>query len=57
MKLEIWEDGSLEIMHVYFISSYVENSDCYGNKYTENMANLTYKLDIMIIQKVMQIFL
>jgi hypothetical protein len=32
MKLEIWVDGSLEIMHVFFFSSYVENSGCYGNK-------------------------
>jgi hypothetical protein len=32
MKLEIWVDGSLEIMHIFFFSSYVENSGCYGNK-------------------------
>jgi hypothetical protein len=24
MKLEIWVDGSMEIMHVFFFSSYVE---------------------------------
>jgi hypothetical protein len=35
MKLEIWVDGSLEIMHIFFFSSYVENSGCYGNKYPE----------------------
>jgi hypothetical protein len=28
MKLEKWVDGSLEIMHVFFFSSYVENSGC-----------------------------
>jgi hypothetical protein len=32
MKLEIWVNGSLEIMHIFSISSYVENSGCYGNK-------------------------
>jgi hypothetical protein len=32
MKLDIWIDGSMEIMHVFFFSSYVENSGCYGNK-------------------------
>jgi hypothetical protein len=32
MKLEIWVDGSLEIMYILFFSSYVENSGCYGNK-------------------------
>jgi hypothetical protein len=26
MKLDIWIDGSMEIMHVFFFSSYVENS-------------------------------
>jgi hypothetical protein len=40
MKLKILVDGSLEIMHDFFFSSYVENSGCFGNKYTENMANL-----------------
>jgi hypothetical protein len=42
MKLDIWIDGSLEIMHVFFFSSCVENSGCNGNKQTENMANLTH---------------
>jgi hypothetical protein len=32
MKLGIWIDGSMEIMHVFFFTSYVENSGCYGNK-------------------------
>jgi hypothetical protein len=32
MKLDIWIDGSMEIMHVFFFSSYVENSGCYGIK-------------------------
>jgi hypothetical protein len=32
MKLDIWIDGSMEIMHVFFFSSYVENSGYYGNK-------------------------
>jgi hypothetical protein len=32
MKLDIWIDGSMEIMHIFFFSSYVENSGCYGNK-------------------------
>jgi hypothetical protein len=49
MKLEIWVVGSLEIMHVFFFCSYVENS--------ENMANLTHKLDPVITQKVLKIFL
>jgi hypothetical protein len=35
MKLEIWVDDSLEIMHIFFFSSYVENSSCYGNKLTD----------------------
>jgi hypothetical protein len=41
----------------FFFSSYVENSGCYGNKLTENMANLTNKLDPVIKQKVLKIFL
>jgi hypothetical protein len=53
MKLVIWLDGSLEIMHVFF----VENFDCYGNTQTENMANFTHKLNPVITQKVMEIFL
>jgi hypothetical protein len=57
MKLDIWIDGSMEIMHLFFFSSYVENSGCYGNKYTENMANFTHKLDPVITQKVIEIFL
>jgi hypothetical protein len=32
MKLEIWVDGSLEIMHIFFFSSYVGNPGCYSNK-------------------------
>jgi hypothetical protein len=32
MKLEIWVDGSLEIMNVFFFSSNVEKIGCYGNK-------------------------
>jgi hypothetical protein len=32
MKLGIWIDGSMEIMHVFFFFSYVENFGCYGNK-------------------------
>jgi hypothetical protein len=32
MKLDMWIDGSIEIMHVFFFSSHVENSCCYGNK-------------------------
>jgi hypothetical protein len=47
----------LEIMHVFFFSSNVESSDCYGNKWTENMANFTHKLDPVITQKVKEIFL
>jgi hypothetical protein len=43
MKLDILIDDSIEIMHVFSSSSYVENSGCYGNKYTENMANFTQK--------------
>jgi hypothetical protein len=49
MKLEIYVDGSLEIMHIFFCSSYVDNSGCYDNKYTANMANLTDKLDLVIM--------
>jgi hypothetical protein len=57
MKLDKWIDGSMEIMHVSFFSSYLENSGCYGNKYAENMANFTHKLDQVITQKVLEIFL
>jgi hypothetical protein len=57
MKLDIWIEGSMEIMHVFFFSSYVENSGCYGNKKAENMANFTHKLDPVITQKVLEIFL
>jgi hypothetical protein len=32
MKLDIWIDGSMEIMHIFFFSSYVENSGFCGNK-------------------------
>jgi hypothetical protein len=32
MKLDIWIDGSMEIMHIFIFSSYVENFGCYGNK-------------------------
>jgi hypothetical protein len=32
-------------------TSYVENFGCYGSKKTENMANLTHKLDPAITQK------
>jgi hypothetical protein len=35
MKLEIWVDGNLEIMHVFFFSADNKNSGFYGNKYTE----------------------
>jgi hypothetical protein len=35
MKLEILVDGSLKIMHIFFFTSYVENSGCYGNNKTE----------------------
>jgi hypothetical protein len=48
MKLDIWINGSMEIMYVFLFSSYVENSGCYVNTYTENMANLTHKLDPVI---------
>jgi hypothetical protein len=41
MKLYIWINDSMEIMHVFSFSSYFENSGCYGNKYAENMANFT----------------
>jgi hypothetical protein len=51
IKLDIWIDGSMEIVHVFFCSTYVENSGCYGNKYTEYMRNLTQKLDPVITQK------
>jgi hypothetical protein len=57
MKLDIWIDGSMEIMHVFLFSSYVKNSGCYGNKKTENMANFTHNLDPVITQKVLKIFL
>jgi hypothetical protein len=33
MKLEIWVDGRMEIMHV-FLSPYVEKSGCYDNNKT-----------------------
>jgi hypothetical protein len=45
MKLDIRIDVSMEIMHVFFFCWYVENSGCYGTKESENMANLTHKLD------------
>jgi hypothetical protein len=32
MKLDIWIDGSMEIVCVFFFSSYAEYSGCYGNK-------------------------
>jgi hypothetical protein len=57
MKLDIRIDGSMEIMHVFFFSSYVKNSGCYSNKSTENMANFTQNLDPAITQKVLKIFL
>jgi hypothetical protein len=41
----------------YFFSSFVENSGCYGNKYAENRSNFTHKLDPVITQKVLEIFL
>jgi hypothetical protein len=56
MKRDILIDGSMEILHVFFFSSYFENSGCYGNKKTENMANFTQKLDPVIRQKVHEIF-
>jgi hypothetical protein len=67
MKLEILVDGSLEIlysidgsmeiMHVFFFSSFVENSGCYDNKWTENVTNLTHKLDLVIMQQLLKIVL
>jgi hypothetical protein len=33
MKLEIWVDGSLKIMHVFFNSSYFENIGLKHGKY------------------------
>jgi hypothetical protein len=44
-------DGSLEIMHVFFFSSYVEIFDCYGNKWALNMANITIYVNNVITQK------
>jgi hypothetical protein len=35
MKLKIWVDGSQEIFHIFFFTSYFKNSGCYGNKYNE----------------------
>jgi hypothetical protein len=32
MKLEIWVDGSLEIIDVFFFCSYVEKIGYHGNK-------------------------
>jgi hypothetical protein len=56
MKLEKWVDGSLEIMHIFFFSSYVENSVCFDNKYTKNMANFTDKLYPVILKKYWKYF-
>jgi hypothetical protein len=51
--MDRWQYGD----YARLFSSYVENSGCYGNKYSENMANLTHNLDPVITQKVLKIFL
>jgi hypothetical protein len=46
-----WHSGDFARL---FLFSYVENSGCYGNK---NMANFTHKLNPVLMQKVIEIFL
>jgi hypothetical protein len=41
LKLDIWIDGSMEIMHVFFFSSYVENMKNKINKERRRSMNAT----------------
>jgi hypothetical protein len=46
------------MMHVsfFFFLSCIENSGCYGNKKTENIANLAHRLDPVLTQKYLTYF-
>jgi hypothetical protein len=55
MKLEIWVDGSLEIMHVFFFSSSLPILKILVAMATNRLK--THKLDLVIMQKVKKIFL
>ena len=45
MKLGIWIDGSMEIMHVILFSFLDQNSGCYGNGNSQNRASTDGSFD------------
>jgi hypothetical protein len=57
MKLDIWIDGSMEIMHVFFFLPMLKILVAMATNSLKIWQILTHKLDPVITQKVLKIFL
>jgi hypothetical protein len=57
MKLDIWIDGSMEIMHTFSFLPMLKILVAMATNRLKIWQNFTHKLDPVITQKVLEIFL